>query len=150
MLTLPHIKMRHCTYIIFGLILTSCNPFHSDRVLKNKSELIEIFHFMDEYDNVTLEIESDDRLANKMRKLDIDYVVKNADKKNVRYSGFIEESDSLLILVKRSYFFSSPEKRIIYDFASKPRDFGNDKIPGASYEIKQLNERWYFTTVGFD
>jgi hypothetical protein len=35
-----------------------------------------------------------------MRKLDIDYVVKNADKKNTRYSGFIEESDSLLILIR--------------------------------------------------
>ncbi len=145
-----HIKMKHCIYILFGLILTGCNPFHADKILKNESELIEIFDFMKEYDNVTLEIESDDRLADKMRRLDIDYVVKNADKKNNRYSGFIEESDSLLILIKKSYFFSTPEKRIIYDFASIPRDFGSDKIEGASYEIKQLDERWYFTTVGFD
>ena len=130
--------------------MISCNPFHADRVLKNESELIGIFQFMEEYDNVTLEIESDDRLANKMRKLDIDYVVKNADKKNIRFSGFIEESDSLLILIKKSYFFSTPEKRIIYDFASIPRNFGSDKIKGAAYKIEQIDERWYFTTVGFD
>ena len=74
--TLPHIKMKHCIYILFGLIFTGCNPFHADKILKNESELIEIFDFMKEYDNVTLEIESDDRLADKMRRLDIDYVVK--------------------------------------------------------------------------
>ncbi len=142
--------MRHCKYILFGLILISCNPFHTDRVLKNESELIGIFQFMEKYGNVTLEIESDDRLANKMRKLNIDYVVKNADKKNVRFSGFIEESDSLLILIKKSYFLSTTEKRIIYDFASIPRDFGSDKITGAAYKIEQIDERWYFTTVRFD
>jgi hypothetical protein len=85
-----------------------------------------------------------------MRNLNIDYVIKNADKENFRYSGFIEQSDSLFILIKKSYFFSSLEKRIIYDFAVTPRDFGSEKIESASYEVKQINERWYFTTVGFN
>ncbi|PKP50745.1 MAG: hypothetical protein CVT94_00970 [Bacteroidetes bacterium HGW-Bacteroidetes-11] len=147
---LPHILMRHCIYIIFGLILISCSPFRKDRVLNYNSELIGIFDFMQEYDNVTLEIESDDRLADDMRNLKIDYVVKNANKVNVRYSGFVEESDSLLIFIKRSYFLSSPEKRIIYDFAKTPRNFGNDTIKSASYKISQINDRWYFSTVGFD
>jgi hypothetical protein len=55
--------MRHCKYVILCLILTSCDPFHPDRVLNNKLEFIEIFQFMDEYNNVTMEVESDDRLA---------------------------------------------------------------------------------------
>jgi len=130
--------------------LISCNPFHGNRVLKNESELIEIFHFMEEYNSVTLEVESDDRLADRMRKLDIDYVIKNSDKKNIRYTGFIEESDSLMIFIKRSSSIITPEKRIIYDFARIPRKFGNDTINGASYKRTQLNDRWYFTTVGFD
>ncbi len=130
--------------------MISCNPFHGNRVLKNESELIEIFHFMEEYNSVTLEVESDDRLADRMRKLDIDYVIKNSDKKNIRYTGFIEESDSLMIFIKRSSSIITPEKRIIYDFARIPRKFGNDTINGASYKRTQLNDRWYFTTVGFD
>lgn len=127
-----------------------CNPFHADRVLKNESELIEICQFMEEYDNVTLEIESDDRLTDKMRKLDIDYVVKNNNKKNFTYSGFVEESDSLMIFIKRSSSILSSEKRIIYDFARIPRKFGNETIEGASYKRTQLNDRWYYTTEGFD
>lgn len=142
--------MRHCKYILFGLILISCNPFHANRVLKNESELIEIFHFMEEYNSVTLEVESDDRLADKMRKLDIDYVIKNNSKINIRYSGFAEESDSLMIFIKRSSSILISEKRIIYDFARVPRKFGNETIEGASYKRTQLNDRWYFTTVGFD
>ena len=142
--------MRHCKYILFGLILISCNPFHPDRVLKNESELIGIYQFMKEYDNVTLEIESDDRLADKMRKLDIDYVIKNNNKKNIRYFGLVEESDSLMIFIKRSSSILSSEKRIIYDFARIPRKFGNETIEGASYKRTQLNDRWYLTTVGFD
>jgi hypothetical protein len=142
--------MRHCKYILLGLILISCNPFHADRVLKNESELIEIYHFMEEYNSVTLEVESDDRLADRMRKLEIDYVIKNSDKKNVRYSGFVEESDSLMIFIKRSSSIITPEKRIIYDFARIPRKFENGTINGASYKRIQLNDRWYFTTVGFD
>jgi hypothetical protein len=105
---------------------------------------------MEEYNSVTLEVESDDRLADRMRKLDVDYVIKNSDKKNIRYTGFIEESDSLMIFIKRSSSIITPEKRIIYDFARIPRKFGNDTINGASYKRTQLNDRWYFTTVGFD
>jgi hypothetical protein len=80
----------------------------------------------------------------------LDYIVKNSNKKNNRYSGFIEESDSLLILIKKSSSIFQLEKRIIYDFARVPREFGSDTIIGASYKIIQLNDRWYFSTVGLD
>lgn len=135
---------------MLSLILTSCSPFSSDRVLRNESELIETFQLMKEYDNVTLEVESDDRLADKMKELNIDFIIKNSDKKNIPYCGFVEESDSLLILIKKSTSIFQPEKRIIYDFAQTPREFGSDTISNASYIIIQLSDRWYFSTVGFD
>lgn len=142
--------MKYCIYILIALILTSCNPFQEDRVMNYNSELMDIFKIMQEYNNVTLEIDSDDRLAEKMQDLGIDYIVKNADRKNIHYSGFTEENDSLLIFIKKSQNLLTPEKRIIYDFSKTPRNFGNDTIENASYMIKQINERWYFSTIGFD
>ena len=142
--------MKYCKYILLSLILTSCSPFSYDRVLRNESVLIEIFQFMKGYDNVSLDVESDDRLADKMRKLNIDFIIKNSEKKNNRYCGFVEESDSLLILIKKSSSIFQTEKRIIYDFAQTPREFGSDTISNASYIITQLSDRWYFSTVGFD
>lgn len=118
--------------------------------MRNESELIEVFQLMKDYDNVTLEVESDDRLAEKFRELNIDFIIKNCDKKNIHYNGFVEESDSLLILIKKSSSIFQTEKRIIYDYAQTPRKFGSDTIQGASYVITQLNDRWYFSTVGFD
>jgi hypothetical protein len=143
--------MRHSLYILlFGLILVGCNPFHEDRVMNYESDLIEIANFMKDYENVTLDSDSDDRFAAKMRRYDIDKIVKNYNKQNKRYSGFIEGSDSLFIFIKRSHSIIRPEKRIIYDFASKPRNFGSDTIDLAAYRIIQLSDRWYYSTEGFD
>ncbi len=142
--------MKYCKYIIISLILISCNPFREDRIMNYNSELMYIFKIMQEYKNVTLEYDSDDRLSEKMQDLDIEYIVKNADRKNMHYSGFTEGNDSLLIFIKKSQNLLTPEKRIIYDFSKTPRNFGNDTIENASYMIKQINDRWYFSTVGFD
>ncbi len=142
--------MKYCRYILIALILISCNPFQKDRVMNYNSELMDIFKIMQEYNNVTLEIDSDDRLAEKMQDLGIDYIVKNTDRKNIHYSGFTEENDSLLIFIKKSQNLLVSEKRIIYDFSKKPRNFGNDTIVNASYKIIQINNRWYFSIVAFD
>lgn len=142
--------MRELYGIIILLILTSCSPFKKNRVDNYEQELIEIFNFMKEYDNVSFEIESDERLSDYMRRLKIDYVIKNANKKNPDYIGFIEENDSLMIFIKRSYFLSTPEKRIIYDFAETPRNFKTEKLKGAAYEIEPISNRWYFSTIGYD
>ncbi|WP_088656108.1 hypothetical protein [Geofilum rhodophaeum] len=142
--------MRYCIYITFSLILISCNPFHQDRVLDYESDFKEISEIMKDYSNVTLDSDEDDRFAVDMRRLNIDLIVKSLDKPNNEYTGFVEGNDSLLIFIKKSYSILKPEKRIIYDFASSPRNFGNDTITNASYERKQLNDRWYFSSVGFD
>lgn len=128
----------------------SCNPFHQDRVLNYDSELIEIVIFMEDYGNVILDADEDDRFAAEMRKLDIDLILKNLDKQNKEYSGFREGNDSLIIFVKKSHSIIRPEKRIIYDFAKEPRNFGSENITNASYEITQINNRWYYSEVGFD
>ena len=134
--------------MLIGLILSSCNPFHKDRVLRYASELKEIADIVDGHHYDVVWFDSDD--ISEMIKLDIDVIIKNTDKINPRFIGFTEENDSLLIFVKESNSFFKSQKRIIYDFAKKPRNFGNEIIPNASYEINQLNERWYFSTEGFD
>ena len=34
--------------------------------------------------------------------------------------------------------------------AKKPRNFGNETVELASYKIVQLDERWYYSEIGFD
>jgi hypothetical protein len=128
----------------------SCNPFHQDRALDYETDLKEISEIMKDYSNATLDSDEDDRFAAKMRRLNIDLIVKSLEKPNIEYSGFVEGNDSLLIFIKKSHSILKPEKRIIYDFASSPRNFGSDTITGAAYEIKQLSDRWYFSTVDFN
>ncbi|MEO9802537.1 MAG: hypothetical protein ABJF04_04780 [Reichenbachiella sp.] len=104
---------------------------------------------MADYGNVVLDANEDDRIAAEMRSMGIHYIVKNQTR-NEDFSGFIEESDSLIIFIKKSQNLFQSERRIIYDFATKPRNFGNNETPNASYKIEQLNSRWYFSTTGFD
>jgi DNA-binding transcriptional LysR family regulator len=115
-----------------------------------ETDLKEISDIMKDYSNVTLDADEDDRFAADMRRLNIDLIVKSLDKPNNEYSGFMEGNDSLLIFIRKSHSILKAEKRIIYDFASRPRNFGGDSITNAAYERMQLNDRWYFSTVGFD
>ncbi|XOV94215.1 MAG: hypothetical protein ACFHWX_05820 [Bacteroidota bacterium] len=140
---------RHILYLLSFVVIIGCNPFDSDRVMNYEPELTEITEFMKEYGDVVLDPDEDDRFAADMRSMGINYIVKNVTK-NKNFSGFIEESDSLIIFIKKGQNFFQSERRIIYDFANNPRNFGNDKISNASYEIVQLNTRWYFSTTGFD
>ncbi|WP_282124778.1 hypothetical protein [Algibacter mikhailovii] len=106
---------------------------------------------IDEYENGTYDRdEIDEFIIGDVRDLDIDLIIKNSGKKNPSYSGFVEENDSLIIFVNRSGSIIETEKRIIYDLNKKPRNFGNDNIIGASYKIVQLDERWYYSEIGFD
>lgn len=136
-------------YFLVFVLTIGCNPFDSDRVTNYEPELTEIIKFMEDYGNVVLDADEDDRFAAEMRSMGIHYIVKNQTK-NGDFAGFVEGSDSLIIFIKKSQNLFQPERRIIYDFATKPRNFGNDNIPNASYEIEQLSIRWYFSTTGFD
>lgn len=141
------IKEVPCFFVFFLLI--GCNPFGSERVINYEPELSEIVEYMADDGKVILDAYEVNRFRAEMRSMGIDYIVKNQTK-NGDFSGFIEESDSLIIFIKKSQSLFQPERRIIYDFATQPRNFGNDIIPNASYEIEQLNSRWYFSTTGFD
>ncbi len=134
--------------IIITLVIFGCNPFKKNRVLDYESDLNEIVDIVHENHADALSFDSDD--IPEMIDLGIDIIVRNIDKKNNNYLGFVEENDSLIIFTKKSSSILKSEKRIIYDFARMPRNFGNEIISGASYEINQLNERWYFSTQGFD
>ena len=140
---------KRIPYLLAFIFFVGCNPFDSDRVLNYEPELTEIIDFMKDYGNVVLDADEDDRFAAKMRSMGIHSIVRNQTR-NKDFSGFIEENDSLIIFIRNSRNLFQPERRIIYDFATNPRNFGNDKIPNASYEIEQLNSRWYFSTTGFD
>ena len=128
--------MKKLTLIIFATIFISCNPFDEKRVLDYKSELTELTLKIQKYENGTYDLDEIDEVINgDVRQLDIDFIVRNSGKKNPIYSGFVEENDSLIIFVKKSGSIIELEKRIIYDFNKKPRNFGNGNISGASYKI---------------
>jgi hypothetical protein len=140
---------KRIPYFLAFVLIVGFNPFDSDRLTNYEPELTEIIEFMEDYGNVVLDADEDDRFAAEMRSMGIHYIVKNQTR-NEDFSGFIEESDSLIIFIKKSQNLFQSERRIIYDFATNPRSFGNDEIPNASYEIEQLSARWYFSITGFD
>ncbi len=143
--------MKKLLLVILAITLTSCNPFDEKRVLDYKTELNNLTSKIDKYDNGTYDRdEIDEFIIGNVRDLDIDLIVKNSGKKNPNYSGFVEENDSLIIFIKKAENVTGEEKRIIYDFNKKPRNFGNDEIIGASYRIVQLDERLYYSEIGFD
>ena len=143
--------MKKLILVILGIAFTSCNPFNEKRVLDYKAELTDLTSKIDDYDNGTFDRDSmDEFIIEEIRDLDIDLIIKNIGQRNPSYSGFVEENDSLIIFVNRSGSIFKTEKRIIYDFNKSPRNFGNDTIIGASYRIKQLDERWYYSEIGFD
>ncbi|MBU3820840.1 hypothetical protein KO566_02105 [Flavobacteriaceae bacterium XHP0103] len=143
--------MKKLIPVILAIVFTSCNPFDEKRVLDYKTELTDLTSKIDKYDNGTYDRdEIDEFIIEDVRNLDIDLIVKNDEKKNPSYSGFVEENDSLIIFIKRAGTIIDQEKRIIYDFNIKPRNFGNDKIIGASYRIVQLDKRWYYSEIGFN
>jgi len=143
--------MKKFILVILAIIFISCNPFHENRVMNYKTELIDLTSKMDKYENGIYDRDGiDEFIIEDVRDLDIDLIVKNIGKKNPGYSGFVEENDSLIIFVKRSGGLIETEKRIIFDFNKKPRNFGNNNIIGASYKIVQWDERWYYSELGFD
>ena len=146
--------------ILFLCFFFSCNNFDESIVLKNQKKLLKAIAELETYEvvrqndfNGIYRLDSDDidsYTTEDLSRLSIDYIVKNVNVKNSDYSGFVEENDSLVIFINRSGGIGDFEKRIIYDFSKEPRNFGNESILGASYELKQLNERWYYSEVGFD
>jgi len=137
------------TLILFALI--SCNPYDENSVLEYKVELNELASKIKKYPDGTFDKDDiDEFLIGDIESLEIDLVVKNGIKKNPTYSGFTEENDSLIIFIKKANNIFDTEKRIIYDFHKFPKEYGNQNIPNASYTIKQLDNRWYYSEEGFD
>ncbi|MCM5663575.1 hypothetical protein [Galbibacter mesophilus] len=143
--------MKKLILVILVITFTSCSPFEEKGVLDYKAELTDLTSKLNDYDNGIFDRDSmDEFIIEEVRNLNIDLIIKNIGQKNLSYSGFVEESDSLVIFVNRSGSIFKTEKRIIYDFNKRPRNFGNDTIVGASYRIVQLDERWYYSEIGFD
>lgn len=132
------------------LLVVSCNSFEfeKDKILDHLYELNVIVDEVEGHVVEVLRFDSDD--IPDMIDLNIDVIYRNIDKKSIWFSGLIEENDSLIIFIQKSSSILDAEKRIIYDFAKVPRNFGSETIQSASYEITQLNDRWYFSTEGFD
>ncbi|MFC5682848.1 hypothetical protein ACYE2N_13720 [Flavobacterium sp. MAHUQ-51] len=132
--------------IIFALI--SCNSFDENSVLKYKVELNNLVSKIKKYPDGSYHRDDIDEIM--IKDLDIDLVIKNGTKKNPSYTGLTEENDSLIIFIKKANNIFDSEKRIIYDFHKIPKNYGNQNIPNASYTIKQLDDRWYYSEEGFD
>src|SRR5215217_359798 len=117
--------MKKNFLIMLTLTFLSCNPFNENKVLKYKEALNNLVSKFEKYDDGIYDRdEFDEFIIDDIDQLDIDLVVKNGNKKNPDYSGFIEENDSLLIFIKKANSLFDKEKRIIYDSTEKPRNFG--------------------------
>ncbi|AFM06319.1 hypothetical protein Fleli_4019 [Bernardetia litoralis DSM 6794] len=143
--------MKKNTLFILVILLTSCNPFGKNDVMNYETELNELVMKLEEYPQG----QYDRGDINKFMIADVSYlyidlIIKNIDKGSGRYFGFVEKNDSLIIFINKSENMFDTEERIIYDFAKEPRNFGNNKIIGAAYEITQVDERWYYSEEGFD
>lgn len=143
--------MKKITLLILFIIFISCNPFHENKVLDYKVKLYNLALKFEKYQNGTYDRdEIDEFLIGDIRSMDIDLIVKNGGEKNPNYSGFAEEHDSLIIFIKKANNMMDLERRIFYDLNKKPRNFGNTTSKGASYKMVQLDERWYYSEIGFD
>lgn len=143
--------MKKIISSLFLFALISCNPFDENRVLNYKDELNELASKIKKYPDGTFDKDDiDEFLIGDIESLEIDLVVKNGIKKNPTYSGFTEENDSLIIFIKKTNSITNTEKRIIYDFHKIQKNYRNQNIPNASYKIKQLDDRWYYSEEGFD
>uniref|UniRef100_UPI004049D44F hypothetical protein n=1 Tax=Flavobacterium sp. TaxID=239 RepID=UPI004049D44F len=144
-------KIKKRYLIILSATLISCNPFSANRVLNYEDELFDLVSRLENHHSGTYKIdELHEDLQDGANDLNIDFIVKNKETKNPKFSGFMEENDSLIIFVKKAKHIFDFEQRIIYDFSKSPRNFGSDDLILASYKSTQLNERWYFTEIGFD
>jgi len=123
------------------LLFINCNQFKKDKEMSYYSDLHKIVDIINEHSNDALWFDSDD--IPEMIDLDLDVVSRNISNKNISYSGLVEENDSLILFIKYSNSIDKIEKRIIYDFAKKPRNFAIENISEESYEVVQINERWY-------
>lgn len=136
--------------LIFGLfIFCSCNSFNENNALEYRSELLNAVKELESYDMLWLD--RDDMhsyITEDLSELSVHYIVKNLNTRNLNFSGFIEENDSLVIFINSSDYIGDPERRIIYDFSKNPRNFESETIIGASYKLVQLDERWYYSEVG--
>lgn len=143
--------MKKKSILILLLLFISCSPFDENKVLNYKVDLYNLVSKFEKYENGSYDRdEIDEFTIGNICSMDIDLVVKNYGNKNSSYSGFTEENDSLIIFINKSKNVLDFERRIIYDFNKKPRNFGNNKIIEASYKITQLDERWYYSEIGFD
>lgn len=143
--------MKKIIPILFYLTFISCNPFNENKVLKYKDNLNKLVSKFEKYNIGSYDRDDiDEFIIEDIDRLNIDLVVKNGNKKNPNYSGFIEENDSLIIFINKANNIFDTERRIIYDCSKKSRNFGDNEITGASYKITQIDERWYYSEIGFD
>lgn len=135
--------------VIFSLltatVLFSCDPFHPGRAEEKQDVLIEIYNLALADTLVTVHRDDTVKAAGLLRKCGIMRM-----KIDYGQSESIIGADSLVTFVKNPANIFVPEKRILYDFASTPRNFGSERLINASYERVQINDRWYFETEGFD
>ncbi|MCR6640422.1 MAG: hypothetical protein NVV82_15840 [Sporocytophaga sp.] len=133
--------------IIFLFLLTNCTSNIDESFIKeHNKELFSIFNDLIKSNFDTVSAEGKGEIAEKIRKLGIDKV-------NIKYKPDMWDyirADSLVHFIVEDHGIWEPTKIIIFDFAQTPRKFGNAEVIGASYYRKQVLDRWYLESIGFD
>jgi len=141
--------MRTYFIIILIVLLSSCSsPFEEDNVLKYESELLELIEQLNS--STPLGDEWDEDVPSKLDNLGIDEFKRNLTSKEPRFPSDIENKDSIYVFMKKDPETDYPIKKIIYDYALSPRNFGNIVVKDRMYTLVQVDERWYFATEGYE
>ncbi|MDF2456534.1 MAG: hypothetical protein K0R51_2527 [Cytophagaceae bacterium] len=125
------------------LFLVSCSSKIDEHFIKeNEEELLSIAQ-----ESLTSQADS---LAGNVLELTVNLGMRGIriqyKKNNTDYMG----ADSLIYFEINDGTLLDPQRYIVYDFSLTPRNFGNAEFIGASYSRKQVSDRWYYETIGFD
>ncbi len=133
---------------LFLFLLTNCTSDIDESFIKeNNKELFSIFDDAIKANIDSINAKGQSEISKRIKKLGIDRL-------EIKYKygkwAFIRADSLAHFIIKNDGFLFLEDKVIIYDFAQTPRNFGDSEIIGASYYRKQVLDRWYLESIGFD
>ncbi len=139
--------MKQLLVVCSFLLLMSCSPKIDENFIKeNESELLSIAQESLKSKTETFDGKGDDEISNRIKKLGVNKI---EVKYKVQSNDFIGDDSLIYFSIDNESIFE-PTKYLVYDFSKIPRKWGNEENIGAAYNRKQVSDRWYYETIGFD
>jgi len=139
--------MKQLLGIYSLLFLMSCSSKIDEHfITEHESELQSIVQESLKSNIDTLDAKGDHEISKRLK----DLGVERLEIKYKAHSYDFISADSLIYFSIEDGNLWEPTKYLVYDFSKTPRKFGNIYLIGASYDRKQISDRWYYETIGFD